>query len=1118
MAGKVISGLAGLLSPANIANKMMGGAIGLGTFSASVQGFSGPGYELQAREGIVSARSTDYEMGQLSRTIRDLGTGLLSFRETVQKVTSGLGATMSDHLKFISGSMRELNPSGVKGIDRLNRADISAGDSIRSARMSGMNLDAYGQSIGAMRSSGAVGSYGASQGYRTTESGFNREFARAIGVGAFGTLRDQALQNVAATTVANVAAGGRGTASNAIDTQVAIFQAAQGVGQRNGQRDASLLSYGTNTMQAVQNSNISRGAFGSLAVPGMMMAAYDAVRPELLKSTEEDLASVDKQIGNFGTPSTETQQAELEGLQSKKANLEKLKKTYSTYDIGPAALNRALRMGDPKLTNAMNRWGTRAFGLTDEEALDDDSDKTGVIRSVLATGLQYQQGAAATGVISQVDAAARAPVSIEAATRAGIVETSASAKKLDTIFGTTDNLLESQNFKSSLMAVIGTRSTGSEYQKEIGAFIQGSGAFKNQDVKEDAKKLIGTGETADKRTKDIDEIVRFVQTNNTSTDASGAVKWTGAQDNIRPANAGVNQLTAMQSQAGDATLSFERLGSTINDYVQNFSAGNDNLTTAMTAMNNAVASGGEGLTKALASITSALLQESVRMAKLSVGALGAAGGALPDIGLTVGAAAAEASKLSPKEIIDDIAKLGKEGAAAVSANTADAWNNIRHDEFSPGSKANDTPTMPQKRAFGGPVFAGMTVSAAADEVFVPRNARQQQGFSGASTIPPRKTVNNAFPGQYSDSYGKSIIADSDSPRGIMNQGYEEKTFVPTEDGYVIAAKDVDEAMMAGIGMNMTVDPIHVQNAEKKLGLTQSRLKAMALEAGKRENIDPRLIFSIMYQESQFVPEKKTKFPDMAQGLMQVWPMDDNTIPGRNNPDLLATDHDFNVNAGAKILGQFRTQSMTSKNGPWTQTIQLENGESTTRSFTRFDQMLMRYLGAYEDGKFTSVYPKANLEYLDRVKQGYIDQGGELDWTSTLFKQHERSGFVYTEDYVRKHPMQKPERKSPYDILDYLGDPNERASGGPVLRNSPTIVGERGPELFMPGSSGRVLPNDFMNAIGSNTQQSSGQISHKMIVEFVTSDGSSLGSQEIDLMAAISHYSVVNPTKEARRTR
>jgi len=87
-----------------------------------------------------------------------------------------------------------------------------------------------------------------------------------------------------------------------------------------------------------------------------------------------------------------------------------------------------------------------------------------------------------------------------------------------------------------------------------------------------------------------------------------------------------------------------------------------------------------------------------------------------------------------------------------------------------------------------------------------------------------------------------------------------------------------------------------------------------------------------------------------------------------------------------------------------------------------------------------------------------------------------------------------------------------------LRNSPTIVGERGPELFMPGSSGRVLPNDFMNAIGSNTQQSSGQISHKMIVEFVTSDGSSLGSQEIDLMAAISHYSVVNPTKEARRTR
>jgi len=35
----------------------------------------------------------------------------------------------------------------------------------------------------------------------------------------------------------------------------------------------------------------------------------------------------------------------------------------------------------------------------------------------------------------------------------------------------------------------------------------------------------------------------------------------------------------------------------------------------------------------------------------------------------------------------------------------------------------------------------------------------------------------------------------------------------------------------------------------------------------------------------------------------------------------------------------------------------------------------------------------------------------------------------------------------------------RANGGPVSANSPYIVGEKGPELFMPGSSGSIVPNN-----------------------------------------------------------
>ena len=44
----------------------------------------------------------------------------------------------------------------------------------------------------------------------------------------------------------------------------------------------------------------------------------------------------------------------------------------------------------------------------------------------------------------------------------------------------------------------------------------------------------------------------------------------------------------------------------------------------------------------------------------------------------------------------------------------------------------------------------------------------------------------------------------------------------------------------------------------------------------------------------------------------------------------------------------------------------------------------------------------------------------------------------------------------------------RAAGGPVSANSPYMVGERGPELFMPSGSGTIVPNNQINNMGSTT--------------------------------------------------
>jgi phage-related minor tail protein len=43
----------------------------------------------------------------------------------------------------------------------------------------------------------------------------------------------------------------------------------------------------------------------------------------------------------------------------------------------------------------------------------------------------------------------------------------------------------------------------------------------------------------------------------------------------------------------------------------------------------------------------------------------------------------------------------------------------------------------------------------------------------------------------------------------------------------------------------------------------------------------------------------------------------------------------------------------------------------------------------------------------------------------------------------------------------------RALGGPVTGGTSYLVGERGPELFTPSSSGKVIPNNAMG--GSGTQ-------------------------------------------------
>ena len=55
----------------------------------------------------------------------------------------------------------------------------------------------------------------------------------------------------------------------------------------------------------------------------------------------------------------------------------------------------------------------------------------------------------------------------------------------------------------------------------------------------------------------------------------------------------------------------------------------------------------------------------------------------------------------------------------------------------------------------------------------------------------------------------------------------------------------------------------------------------------------------------------------------------------------------------------------------------------------------------------------------------------------------------------------------------LGSLFGMANGGPVQGMTPIIVGERGPELFVPQSAGKIISNSALKGSGSNTGGMSG---------------------------------------------
>ena len=1025
---------------------VMKGVLGAGLSSASVfgswqattAGLTPEGLERQVREGVINSKGNDYELGQFSRQIRDVGMSLTDFRTKVQQVSTGLGTSVAEHTRFMTSSMRELQgfTDSISASTRVVRSQVSAGDTIASARMTGMNLNQYGQVVDALRGSGLVGTFGRGQGYGATEIGFNRNFGAAIGQGQFGALRDQALQNAASSALGQVASGGRNISiGNAIDTQTSIFQASQGMGQLNNQRDASMIGFGTQAIQKFDASLVSRGAIGSTQLPGMMVAGYDSARQGLLQRTNSELESVEKQLQGPFRDSAEDQAAKEE-LEARKSKLIDQQKTYSA-PTSPMSINRALRGGDPNLRNEMIATMVKSFTGKDDKGIIDDSLENDMVYGIVAQQMGVETGAAGVEQILKARAATNSPEAQRARQRT----LNNNLNQFTSVFESKDTNPQEQREKGmqlqkSLIPILSSSNEGKAFDEELAGWVNNQGIFKNQKVQDELITQLGAVRTGAGKGDDentirqaqAEKIHAFIRSR--VIDPFTGNQRTGADQEIFSDRVGKNQLTSPMVEGGELTRANEMLGSAITSITSTFQTGADSLSSAIAKLYTAI-SLGQPIDKPLASLAGAATNTAL------------AGPIILGKGITDAASAGIGNLVTPAKAIIDIA------GAAIGG----------------GAQAFDAGTLPQARtamiappiearAFGGPVYRGMRASMQTGEALISQH----------------------------NSWGMTSTLDQEHP------------FIPQYDSYVVSAKDLKDSMSKVPLQSNEVDFVNRQPE----GIEFFKERAMQASAASGKygpgTVDPRLLFALMKEESHFdVNAENAK--SSATGLFQI------LAPSKSKEDRNPFHNPFfNADIAGKMIAE--------KINMFDKVTYDENGNeqlirSTVynqgmisgkqRSFDAIDKTLLLWHGSYaKPGQpgFSDDDPESTLDWLDRVRTAYTLEGGKpRDFTGTS---------------VTK------------DDLYVISDLAQKAAGGEVLGRSPVIVGEKGPEVYMPGGSGRILPNDFLNSLNNDRGQSQQSISHKMTIEFVNSSGDSLGSTEVDLMAAISHYAILNPSKQIVR--
>ena len=86
----------------------------------------------------------------------------------------------------------------------------------------------------------------------------------------------------------------------------------------------------------------------------------------------------------------------------------------------------------------------------------------------------------------------------------------------------------------------------------------------------------------------------------------------------------------------------------------------------------------------------------------------------------------------------------------------------------------------------------------------------------------------------------------------------------------------------------------------------------------------------------------------------------------------------------------------------------------------------------------------------------------------------------------------------------------RAAGGPVSANTPYVVGEKGPELFMPNTAGKVIPN------GGSIGGGAGAVNAPITNNYITNNISAIDSKSVAQLFAENRKTLLGTVEMARK--